>query len=56
MPNDSHEIRVVLVAELLDEQIDDSENFKLLQGKIIETELKRNEHGFGLALIGHKNR
>ena len=45
-----------LEAAALDAEIDEAENFKVLQGKIIETEIKRNEYGLGLALTGHKNR
>ena len=33
-----------------------TEQFSALRGELVETELQRNEYGFGLALSGHKNR
>ena len=39
-----------------EEHINGTEQFHLLKGKLIKTELQRNEYGFGLALSGHKNR
>ncbi len=39
-----------------DEKINRTENFKVLQGDVIEIEVKRNKYGLGLALAGHKDR
>ena len=37
-----------------EEKLDDM--LHQLNGELIETQLERNEYGFGLALSGHKNR
>lgn len=42
--------------DIIDDDINRSENFKSLQGTVIEIDLKRNDFGFGLALAGHSNR
>ena len=42
--------------EDVDEKINRTENFKALQGEVIEIEVKRNNYGLGLALAGHKDR
>ena len=43
-------------ADDTEERINKMENFKVLQGELIETELERNDFGFGLALTGHRDR
>ena len=42
--------------EIIDDDINRSENFAKLQGDVVEIEIKRNDFGFGLALAGHSNR
>ena len=42
--------------DALNEDINITENFKALQGEVIEVDLKRNDFGFGIALAGHANR
>ena len=36
--------------------INKKEDFKSLPGELIQVVLKRNDHGFGLALSGHRDR
>ncbi|QQP49290.1 Uncharacterized protein FKW44_009903, partial [Caligus rogercresseyi] len=43
-------------AEFKEERINISENFKCLQGEVIELRLNRNTFGFGMALSGHRDR
>lgn len=42
--------------DIIDDDINRTENFKKLAGKVVEIDLKRNDFGFGLALAGHSNR
>nr|XP_040570229.1 multiple PDZ domain protein-like isoform X2 [Lepeophtheirus salmonis] len=42
--------------EFKEENINITENFKCLQGEVVELRLRRNNFGFGMALSGHRDR